>query len=120
MDKFTWAMIGILIVSIISMALYFKGPLTGNIVKDTSSVEGKLVDVGLAGNKYKDIMLNLNEPVILQNDGSLRGCSSSIVQKELGIRADLSRGNYQFTPTKQGTFTLTCSMGMYSGIIKVI
>lgn len=120
MDKFTWIMISIVLVSAIGMTVYFQGPFTGNAVKEIQPEEGNVVLVGVKGNRYTDITVTANQPTILRNDGTLRGCSTFIVQRELGIKADLSSGDYEFTPTKKGTFISTCSMGMYTGTIKVI
>ncbi|MBI2572518.1 hypothetical protein HYV86_01550 [Candidatus Woesearchaeota archaeon] len=121
MDKFTWGMIGILIISVIGMTIYFGGgSITGSTVKDVTVENVKIVEVGLTkSGAYTDLTLNLNEPVVLTNDGTLRGCSTFIVQKDLGLRADISSKGHPFTPTKTGTFTYTCSMGMYLGTMTI-
>lgn len=45
------------------------------------------------------------------------GCGSTLVMSAFGIQKDLSPGfnEITFTPTKSGTFTFTCSMGMFRG-----
>ena len=83
----------------------------------------QVVSLGLQEGSYFPaiVEVEMGKPVVLRNDGTLRGCSSFLVQKDLGLNADLS-GNkeYTFIPQKKGTFAYTCSMGMYKGVIRVV
>ncbi|MBI2665057.1 cupredoxin domain-containing protein [Candidatus Woesearchaeota archaeon] len=100
--------------------------ITGNAILGSSNDEAgdvQVIDVGMIGGKYTPsvITVEANKPVILQDDGSLKGCARVMIQPELGMNANFVKNSrYQFTPTKKGTFTYTCSMGMYKGVIKVI
>lgn len=50
-------------------------------------------------------------------------CAVSFVFKEFGIRTFLEPTDtetFVFTPTKKGTYTFSCSMGMYTGTMEVI
>lgn len=50
-------------------------------------------------------------------------CALSFVLKEFGISIDLKPTDSQvvkFTPQKPGTYTFTCSMGMYTGTLRVL
>lgn len=50
-------------------------------------------------------------------------CALSFVFKEFGIKTFLEatdKKTFTFTPTKKGNFPFTCSMGMYTGSMKVI
>ena len=61
-------------------------------------------------------------PVRLVADmGRIPGCSRSIVIPEFGIRKVVREGDnvIEFTPDKSGTFSFSCSMGMYRGTIVV-
>ena len=110
----------------ITLAAFFvfrgKGSLIGNVVANTNE-DITIIEIGLSNGRYNPqvITAEVNKPVILKNDGSLRGCSRYVIQPELGINANFANSDkYQFTPTKKGTFTYTCSMGMFKGIIKIV
>lgn len=49
-------------------------------------------------------------------------CASSVVVPALGIRRNLSRGVniIEFTPTRTGQISFTCSMGMFGGVFNII
>jgi sulfite exporter TauE/SafE/copper chaperone CopZ len=53
---------------------------------------------------------------------NLSGCVSILQSDQLGIYKPLAIGEniIDFTPDKAGTFTFSCSMGMYRGTMKVI
>ena len=52
----------------------------------------------------------------------LNGCTRSLKIPEFNIQMNLDYGNNEvtFTPTKTGTFTYSCWMGMIRNTIKVI
>jgi plastocyanin len=61
-------------------------------------------------------------PVRLVADmNSMRGCSRSIVIPDFGVSKTVGAGDnaIEFTPDKSGTFSFSCSMGMYRGTIVV-
>jgi len=50
-------------------------------------------------------------------------CASSFVFKAFNIRLQLGPTDSQmveFTPTKKGNYTFSCSMGMYTGVLEVV
>ncbi len=50
-------------------------------------------------------------------------CAADFVFKEFGISVFLGPTDsktFNFTPTKKGKFTYSCSMGMYSGVMEVL
>ena len=49
-------------------------------------------------------------------------CASSIVLAKYGINETLKPGKnvFEFTPKQAGTLNFSCSMGMYTGTIKVV
>jgi len=98
------------------------GP-TGDVVANTQQEEAQVVSLGLDRGGYlpREITVKVNKPVILRNDGTLKGCANYPVQPELGINANFAKNSdFEFTPTKKGTFTFTCGMGMWKGTINVI
>jgi sulfite exporter TauE/SafE len=61
------------------------------------------------------------ELTVSSND--VYSCASAFIFKEFGIRAYLAPTDtktFTFTPTIDGRFAFTCSMGMYSGVMEVI
>ena len=100
------------------------GTQTGDAVESVSSNdEPQIVKIGLNRDGFTTSVssVEVNREVILMNDGTLGGCGLYVVQPELGINANFGRSDtYSFTPTETGSFTYTCSMGMYKGTLKVI
>jgi len=104
-------------------SFFFGGAVTGDAVDTASVGEAQVVEIGLSREGYtpSTITVKANQPVILKNDGTLGGCGLYPTQAELGINADFSKDDtYEFTPTKKGKFTYTCSMGMFKGTIEVV
>lgn len=56
------------------------------------------------------------------NSTNAFSCASSLIVPQLKIRKNLSPGEnvIEFTPTQTGNISFSCSMGMYSGIFKVV
>ena len=62
-------------------------------------------------------------PVRIEADmAKMPGCSKSIVISAFNIRKTVSQtdNTIEFTPTKEGTFNIACSMNMYRGTFTVI
>jgi len=94
---------------------------TGATIKDSG--EAQVITLGLDEGGYlpREFTVKANQPVTLKNDGSLKGCSIYPIQAEIGMAGDFSKSDeYTFTPTKKGTFTFTCGMGMWKGTINVV
>lgn len=82
------------------------------------------VSVSMQGYQYipNPIRLKVGVPARMTVDlNTVRGCMRNIRIPELGVSARVSEGNnvIEFTPTKAGTFRMTCSMGMGQGIVLV-
>lgn len=85
----------------------------------------QVVSLNLSSRDYGDIIVKKGIPVKLQIEatpGTLNGCNRSLIIPEFNIQLDLDYGNNEviFTPTKTGTFTYSCWMGMIRNTIKVI
>lgn len=85
----------------------------------------QVVSVDLERRQYKDIVVKKGIPVEFVIDvepGTLNGCNHSVIIPEFGIQKNLEIGSniITFTPTKTGTFTYSCWMGMIRNSIKVI
>lgn len=82
------------------------------------------VQLTVQGGSYmpNPIRVKKGVPVRLVADlNSVRGCASSIVIPDFGVRKAVRAGDnvIEFTPDKSGTFQFSCSMGMYRGTIVV-
>ena len=97
-----------------------------NTIRTSGVTNGKgetIFDIGLDRTGFTPKLLTVpaGKSVTLRNDGTLGGCGLYVIQPELGINANFANNKeYTFIPKKKGTFTYTCSMGMYKGTIKVV
>ncbi len=92
--------------------------------QNTASGDAQEVFVSMKGYTYtpNPIIVKRNVPVRLTIDlDNVYGCMRSIVIPEFGVRKLVREGDnvIEFTPTKAGTFTMQCSMGMGQGKIVV-
>ena len=75
------------------------------------------------GNYYPNpVRVKKGIPVRLVADMStFSGCSRSIILPDFGVSKTVSAGDnvIEFTPDKSGTFSFSCSMGMYRGTLVV-
>ena len=75
------------------------------------------------GNYYPNpVRVKKGIPVKLVADMStFFGCSRSIILPDFGVSKTVSAGDnvIEFTPDKSGTFSFSCSMGMYRGTLVV-
>ena len=84
------------------------------------------IKIGIFNNGYspRDISVKQNIPVELTLESTdAYSCALSFELKEFGISTFLKSTDsktFTFTPTKKGNFTFACSMGMYSGTLRVI
>jgi sulfite exporter TauE/SafE len=91
------------------------------------NTEGKqevTVDVSSNGYKTSAQTLKAGVPVRLTlKTSNTQGCSRAFTIPSLNISKVLPESGeeiLEFTPTKTGSLTYTCSMGMFSGVFKVI
>lgn len=82
------------------------------------------VSVSMIGNVYQPnpIRVKVGVPVRMTVDlGTVNGCYRSVRIADLGVSGRVQQGSniIEFTPTKVGTFRMTCSMGMADGQIIV-
>lgn len=104
-----------------------KGP-NGVLPNDPNvSYDGKEQVVNMAveygGYSPSRFTLRAGVPTKWIVDGSnAGGCLTVLQAPQLGVRKVLARGQnvIEFTPQRPGTYTFSCSMGMYSGQITVV
>jgi plastocyanin domain-containing protein len=74
---------------------------------------------------YPSITVQKDIPVVWNlkaDSGVLNGCNGTLVISDFDIKVKLKTGDniIKFTPTKSGTLTYFCWMGMVTGKIKVV
>lgn len=93
---------------------------------EAQMIDGKqVVEFDLGRRNYEDIVVQKGVPVELvinASGGMLNGCNRTLIFKEFNLKSDLNVGEniITFTPTKTGTFTYSCWMGMIRNTVKVI
>lgn len=125
-------LINLIIAMFFIMALLIAGcssqnanPLPTNQVSPVQIIDG-VQAVTLTWGKFNYepavIVVKSNMPVRITADLTrLQGCFRSFVIPDLGVYKNFNYNDdsVEFTPSKQGTFRFTCSMGMGSGKIVV-
>ncbi len=104
--------------------------IPGVISSDTVFAENNLglqkITINIFNNGYspKDISVKQNVPVELNlASKDAYSCALSFELREFGISTSLKSTDmktFTYTPTKKGDFTFACSMGMYTGTLRVI
>lgn len=84
------------------------------------------VNIEVLNTSYQPSLVTVQQgiPVKLTlRSNDVYSCALSFVLKEFGIQTFLEptdEQSFEFTPEKTGEFTFTCSMGMYTGTLRVI
>ncbi len=129
--KNTTLLIGIVLLVALVGGFIFVGSarggnsINGNVVSDNSVSAGNVQKVILGMKNYNynpnTITVKAGQPVSITLDSSVQGCLRSFAIKDLGVSkyAKTPSETIDFTPTKKGTFTFACSMGMGYGTLVV-
>ncbi|MDO8622943.1 MAG: sulfite exporter TauE/SafE family protein [archaeon] len=91
---------------------------SNNNVVVNNGVQEVNMDVSGSGYSPNSFVLKKGVPVKWNvNVKQLTGCNSELVSNEYKIDARLKQGlnTFEFTPSKTGTFSFTCGMGMLRG-----
>lgn len=116
------------LILIIALAAFFflsSGSNARNTVENPVQIQGETQKVVLGMKDYnyypETIRVKANQPVELSLDDSVYGCLRSFTIKDLGVAKYMrtSDDSVTFTPTKKGTYSFACSMGMAYGKIIV-
>ncbi|MBS3092490.1 cupredoxin domain-containing protein [Candidatus Pacearchaeota archaeon] len=96
-------------------------PANGNVV--INDIDAQKITLSTKNYNYYPNTITVKEgkPVEITLDKSVTGCLRSFNIKDLGVSktARTPEDKIIFTPTKKGTFTFACSMGMGYGKIIV-
>ena len=99
-------------------------PATTVLAEKNSGIQKIKIGIFNTGYSPKDISVKQNVPVELTLESKdAYSCALSFVLKEFGISTFLKSTDsktFTFTPTEKGNFTFACSMGMYTGTLRVI
>lgn len=84
----------------------------------------QIIKMAVTGGDYQPSALTVVAGVPVRwevRGGNDMGCGSTLVLRAFGVNARLKPGQniVRFTPNKPGTYTFTCSMGMYRGTMIV-
>lgn len=94
---------------------------SSNVVNGIQQVTINVLNQGYSPNY---VQVKAGQPVKLRlQSNETYSCALAFVFKEFGINTFLEATDSQefnFTPTKPGKYTFTCSMGMYTGVMEVI
>ena len=93
-------------------------------VAGAATVQGGVqkVTIDLTTGSYSpnQITAKAGIPLELNFKGPASGCNGQVVSQDLGFQQDVSQGGtIKVGALKPGTYTFTCSMGMYTGHIIV-
>lgn len=123
MEKSTLFGLLIFLVIIVAGFVFLKpdNTMVADKVIDSNIVQGEVQKV-LIGEKDlnyypNEIRVKVGQPVSISLDSSVTGCLRSFNINDLGVSkyAKTPSETIDFTPTKKGTFTFACSMGMGYG-----
>jgi sulfite exporter TauE/SafE/copper chaperone CopZ len=101
----------------------YASPATSNVSKVQGSVQ--IITTSMTGGNYSPIIVQKGIPVvwtIKAQPQDLTGCNNPMTIPTYNIKRQLQPGDnvIKFTPTKEGTITYTCWMGMTSSTIMVV
>jgi uncharacterized protein len=94
--------------------------------ESTQDSKEQLLTIKVGNNGYSPNRLTakVGVPVVLTlKTGTVYSCAASFTFRAFGISTYLQPNSeqvFRFTPTKKGTYTFSCSMGMYSGTLEII
>lgn len=93
-------------------------------VGEINGVQAVTIDVQNSGYTPKRFSVKAGVPVSLTvKAGQVYTCAAAFTFRAFGISAYIKPNTSQvfnFTPAQKGTYTFSCSMGMYSGTMEVI
>ncbi|MBL7058893.1 cupredoxin domain-containing protein [Candidatus Pacearchaeota archaeon] len=98
-------------------------PIMGNVIGNLGSGGVQEITIGMKNYNYNPntIKVNVNQPVRIYLDETVRGCYRSLVIKDFGVYKNFKDVDdyVEFTPNKKGTYRFSCSMGMGVGTLIV-
>ena len=111
----------IVIVLAVGTFIYFNSGsahgTNGDTILTTSEAQKITISEKNANYYPNNIEVNVNQPVEISLDNSVKGCLRSFTVRDLNVQKYLATPNDKltFTPTKKGTYAFACSMGMGYG-----
>ena len=124
MKNTTILWVTLIIIALAGAFFYFNsGSASKNGNATITNTEPQKITLSMKNSNYYPNTINVKEgrPVEITLDTSVKGCYRSFTIKDLSVRkySASAEDKVTFTPTKKGTFTFACSMGMGFGKIVV-
>jgi len=118
--KSTLYFIGIIFLIVIAGFFFLSGEsASANLIKENSGGDVQEIVIGMKDYNYypNTIKVKLGMRVSITLDETVSGCFRDFTIRDFGIHEYLRtpKDNVEFTPTKKGTYTFACSMGMGTG-----
>ena len=117
--------LGVITLAIVLLGGYFflgservsSETITGNVINNNNDMQKVVISEKDLNYYPREIRVKANQPVSISLDNKVKGCLRSFTIRDLGVSKYLKSvtDTLEFTPTKAGTFTFTCSMGMGYG-----
>ena len=114
----------IVVILIVALGAYFFGSggtsVNANVIEG-NNVQGDVQKVILSSknlNYYpQEVEVKAGQPVSISLDSNVKGCLRAFYIRDLDLGKVLRtpQDTLDFTPTKKGTYTFSCSMGMGYG-----
>ena len=124
--KSTFYVFGIILLIVVAGFFMLKkgdNNATGNITNDNYNGEIQKIVIGMKDYNYypNTIKVKAGKPVSISLDESVVGCYRGFTIRDFDISEYLATPDdtLEFTPTKPGTYTFACSMGMGRGTLIV-
>ena len=121
MKKSLIYILGIILMVIIFGMMMLKGQSYESNSKPNT--ESRDIILGLKDFNYypNTITVNSGETVRIKLDSTVSGCLRDFTIRDFGIHKYLKTPDdyVELTPTKKGTYTFACSMGMGTGVLIV-
>jgi len=122
--KSTLYLIGIVLLIVIVGFFFLSGEsASANLIKENSGGEVQEVVIGMKNYNYypNTIRVKAGMPVSIALDETVSGCFRDFTIREFGVHEYLRtpQDSVEFTPTKKGSYTFACSMGMGTGTLIV-
>lgn len=123
-SKSTFYIAGIIVLIILGGLFMIKDSgANTNIIQGVDG--GEVQNIALSFKDYNyypnTVTVKVNQPVRISLDSSVAGCLRDFTIRDFGIHKYLKTPEdyVEFTPTKKGTYTFACSMGMGTGVLIV-
>ncbi len=115
-------MVGIVVLlAVVGFFVLGSGDKSDDLINGDDIGQGDAQKIVLSEKDYnyypKEVKVKAGQRVSLSLDSNVKGCLRAFTIRSLGVNKYLQtpKDSVEFTPTKAGTYTFSCSMGMGYG-----